>query len=187
MQLSRFPSFPDQDIPERIKTALLSYFFPVTPLPINTLSTHSPYTDYFPLSQEEISLALSKSSNASATGPDRISYDLWKHVDYSCPALLTSILSPLLQYGHHPYSLKKANGIVLDMPGKAKYETPASFRVIVLLDTLSRVLERATVSRLFYLAMFVGLIHPYQTGSSWASPPLTPLPPSLMRCASSRD
>jgi len=164
-QNSRFPSFPDQDTPEGINKALLSHFFPSAPPPINAPLTLSPYPDYFPLSKEEITLALSKSSNTSAPGPDSIPYVVWKQVHCSCPALLTSLLSPVLQYGHHPSSLKKANGIVLDKPGKASYDTPASFRVIVLLETLSKILERVTAARLSLLARHVGLLHPHQTGS----------------------
>ena len=90
---------------------------------------------------------------------------MWKRFHQSCPALLTSLLSPLLQYGHHPSSLKKANGIVLNKPGKASYDTPASFRVIVLLETLSKILERVMASRLSLLARHVGLLHPHHTGS----------------------
>ena len=164
-QAPRFPSFPDQDTPEGINEALLTHFFPSAPPPPITPLTLSPYPDYFPLSQEEIALALSKSSNTSAPGPDMFSYDVWKQVHRSCPALLTKLLSPLMHYGHHPGSLKKANGIVLDKPGKASYDTPASFRVIVLLETLSKVLERVIASRLSLLARHVGLFHPHQTGS----------------------
>jgi len=54
---------------------------------------------------------------------------------------------------------------VLDKPGKASYDTPASFRVIVLLETLSKILERIVASRLSLLARHVGLLHPHQTGS----------------------
>ena len=164
-QNPRFPSFPDQDTPEGINKALLFHFFPSTPPPINAPLILSAYPDYFPLSKEEIKLALSKSSNTSAPGPGSIPYVVWKQVHRSCPSVLTSFLSPLLQYGHHPSSLKKVNGIVLDKPGKASYDTPASFRVIVLLETLSKILEHVTTSRLSLLARHVGLLHPHQTGS----------------------
>ena len=140
-QAPRFPSFPDQDTPEGINKALLAHFFCSTPPPINAPLTLSPYPDYFHLSQGEITLALSKSSNTSAPGPDTISYDVWKQVHRSCPALLTKLVSPLVQYGHNPACLKRANGIVLDKPSKAAYDTPASFRVIVLLETPFKVLE----------------------------------------------
>ena len=125
----------------------------------------SAYSDYFPVSQEEISAALAKSSSSAAAGPDTISYGVWKKVHKSCPALLTNLISPLLQYGHHPTSLKKANGVVLDKPGKASYDSPASFRVIVPLETFSKIVERVTASRLSLLARSCSLLHPHQTGS----------------------
>ena len=117
------------------------------------------------MSQDEIAAALAKSSSSAAPGPDTISYDVWKKVHKSCPALLTNLIGPLLQYGHHPSSLKKANGIVLDKPGKASYDSPASFRVIVLLETLSKIVERVTASGLSLRARSCGLLHPHQTGS----------------------
>ena len=61
--------------------------------------------------------------------------------------------------------MKRANGIVLDKPGKASYYTPASFRVIVLLETPTKIVERVTASRLALLARFCGLLHPHQTAS----------------------
>jgi len=54
---------------------------------------------------------------------------------------------------------------VLDKPGKASYDTPASFMVIVIFETLSKILERVIASCLSLLARHVGLLHPYQTGS----------------------
>ena len=125
----------------------------------------TPYSDYFPVSQEEIATALAKSSSSAAPGPDSISYGVWKKVHKSCPALLTDLIGPLLQYGHHPSSLKKSNGVVLDKSGKASYDSPASFRVIVPLDTLSKIVERVTASRLSLLARSCGLLHPHQTCS----------------------
>ena len=164
-QLPRFPSFPDKDTPEGINTALLDHFFPSPPPPSYADVNLSPYADYFPVSQEEISAALAKSSSSAAPGPDTISYDIWKRIHRSCPPLLTNLIGPLLQYGHHPASLKKANGVVLDKPGKASYDSPASFRVIVLLETPSKIVERVTASRLSLLARSCSLLHPHQTGS----------------------
>ena len=164
-QQPRFPSFPDKDTPEGINTALLDHFFPAPPPPTCADVNLSTYADYFPVSQEEIAAALAKSSSSAAPGPDTISYDVWKRVHKSCPPLLRNLIGPILQYGHHPASLKKANGIVLDKPGKASYDSPASFRVIVLLETLSKIVERVTASRLSLMVRSCSLLHPYQTGS----------------------
>ena len=161
----RFLSFPAKETPDGINAALQDHFFPAPPPPTQADVNLSSFADYFPLSQEEISSALSKSSSSAAPGPDTISYNIWKKVHRSCPALLTNLICPLLQYGHHPCSLIKANGAVLDKLGKASYDSPASFRVIVLLDTLSKIVERITASRLSLLTRSCALLHSHQTGS----------------------
>jgi len=61
--------------------------------------------------------------------------------------------------------MKKANGIVLDKPGKPDYRTPASFRIIVLRETVSKILERLSALRLASAARSLGLLHPNQGGS----------------------
>ena len=164
-QQPRLPSFPDKDTPEGINTALLNDFFPAPPPPTCADVNLSAYADYFPVSKEEIAAALAKSSSSGAPGPDTISYDVGKRIHKACPPLLTNLIGPILQYGHHPVSLKKANGIVLDKPGKASYDSPSSFRVIVRLETHSKIVERVTASRLSLLARACSLLHPHQTGS----------------------
>jgi len=61
--------------------------------------------------------------------------------------------------------MKKANSIVLDKPGKPNYGTPASFRIIVLLETVSKILERLSALRLASAASSLGLLYPNQCGS----------------------
>jgi len=54
---------------------------------------------------------------------------------------------------------------VLDNPGKPSYDSPASFRVIVLLQTVSKILERVVASRLSLTARTLKLVHSNQYGS----------------------
>jgi len=54
--------------------------------------------------------------------------------------------------------------MVLDKPGKPSYEWPSSFRIIVLLRTMSKILERIIAVHLL-LAASRGPIHPNQCGS----------------------
>ena len=61
--------------------------------------------------------------------------------------------------------MKKANGIVLHKPGKPDHPTPSSVRIIVLLETVSKILERLSALRLASAARFLGLLHPNQCGS----------------------
>jgi len=54
---------------------------------------------------------------------------------------------------------------VLDKPGKPSYESPFSFRIIVLIRTFSKILERIIEARLLAAARSKGLLHPNQCGS----------------------
>ena len=139
-QTPRFLSIPGADSPEKVRDALVDHFFPAQALPpCNTLCPV--FKDMPAVINEEISRALARSSPSSALGPDTIPYSVWKAIHWEFPELLTSLLSPLVERGYHPRPLRAADGIVLDKPGKASYDTPASYRVIVLLETLSKILE----------------------------------------------
>src|SRR5437588_5133072 len=160
----KFPSFPDATSPADLNSSLLNHFFPPKPHSISPsflrTDPHAPS-----LEADEISRALSKSSNMSAPGPDQINYQVWKKVNAINPSILLGLLSPLLALGYHPSSLKRANGIVLPKPGKADYSSPASFRIIVLLETVSKILECIIAMRLSILARTVGLLDTNQCGS----------------------
>jgi len=147
-----------------INNALLDHPFPPkNPLPGRGRLKRNPSAT--PLTEEEIKLALSKSSRSSAPGPDGIPYSVWKKVNLVNPAILLDLLSPLVAFGYHPPSLKTANGVVLDKPGKASYDPPASFRIIVLLKTISKIVERIMTVRLSAIARTKDLLHPNQCGS----------------------
>ena len=118
-----------------------------------------------PLTREEIAQALAKSSPSSAPGPDEIPYSVWKAVNRCNPGILHSLLAPLVAFGYHPPTLKHANGVVLDKPGKPSYNSPASFRIIVLLKTVSKILERIMKVKLMTLAAASVLLHLNQCGS----------------------
>ena len=160
----RFPELHGANSPVEINESLLNHFFPPKPeLPPRSRLHHNPSA--VPLTKEEIAAALAKSYPSSAPGPDGVPYSVWKKVNAIHPDLLLDLLSPLVSFRYHPTSLKHANGVVLDKPGKASYNTPASFRIIVLLKTISKVLERILTVRLTSLARQAGLLHPNQCGS----------------------
>ena len=147
----RFPSLPDATTPTQINDALLHHFFPPQP-PRPLPSILRPFADCTALTAVEISAALAKCSPSSAPGPDTIQYSLWKSLHRIAPDLLTALLGPLLLFGHHPSIMKMANGVVLDKPGKPSYDSPSSFRIIVPLQTVSKILERIVASRLSAIA-----------------------------------
>ena len=128
----RFPDLPGASDPAEVAETLLDRFFSSKPLPPPLLRL-TRYEDYTTITFQEVSRALSKSSNTSAPGPDHVPYSVWKSVHRIKLSLLPSLLDPLLAHGFHPPSLKKALGIVLDKPGKPSSDSPSFFRVIVLL------------------------------------------------------
>ena len=160
----RFPTLTGANTPTSINDALLHHFFPPKPLPPARERLY-PHANGTPLSSEEVKQALSKSSPSSAPGPDGIPYLVWKRVNATKPAILLELLSPLVAFGYHPPCLKHANGVILNKPGKPSYDTPASFRIIVLLKTISKILERVMTVRLSNIARKASLLHPNQCGS----------------------
>jgi len=160
----RFPSLAGAETPQQINKVLLDHFFPPRPA-FSPPPRLRPHDCTWPLTSEEIATALSKSSPTSAPGPDRVPHSTWKQVNKTNPAILVDLLSPFVSLGYHPASLKGSNGIVLDKPGKPSYESPSSFRIIVLIRTFSKMLERIVAARLLMAARSRGLLHPNQCGS----------------------
>lgn len=81
------------------------------------------------------------------------------------PDILHSLLAPIVAFSYHPPTLKYPNGVVLDKPGKPFYDSPASFRIIVLLKTVSKIVQRIMTVRLMTIAASSGLLRPNQCGS----------------------
>jgi len=160
----RFPSLPGAETPQQMNNVLLDHFFPPKE-PFSPPPRLRPNRSAPPLTTEEIAAALSKCSPTSAPGPDGIPYSTWNQVNKINPSILLSLLAPLVLFGYHPASLKGSNGVVLDKPGKPSYESPSSFRIIVLIRTISKVLERIIAARLLTAARLRGLLHPNQCGS----------------------
>ena len=160
----RFPELLRANSPVEINKALLNHFFlPKPELPPRSRLHRNPSA--IPLTKEEIPATLAKSFPLSAPGPAGVPYSVWKKMNIVNPNLLLDLLAPVVTLRYHLTSLKHANGVVLDKPGKPSYHTPASFRIIVLLKTISKVLERILTVRLTSLARQAGLLHPTQSGS----------------------
>ena len=109
--------------------------------------------------------ALARSSPSSASGPDKTPNSVWKRIHRVAPHLVHDLLAPLVAHGFHPPALKMADSIVLDKPGTPSYDSLSSFRVIVLLQTFSKILERIMNSRLSGIPRVAGLLNPHQCGS----------------------
>ena len=122
----RFPELPRASTPLELNTALLHYFFPgsLVEAPHTILLA---FKEVLALEASEIDRALARWSPSSAPGPDKTPNSVWKCINKVAPALILNLLAPLLSYGYNPHSLKRADGIVLDKPGKPSDHSPSSF------------------------------------------------------------
>jgi len=160
----RFLELPGATTPLELNEALLNHFFPGKPA--GTVdSILLPFRDCPTLMADEVGRALARSSPSSAPGPHKTPNSVWKRIHQVAPHLIHDLLAPLVAYGFHPPGLTMADGIVLDKPGKPSYDSPSSFRVIVLLQTFSKILERIMNWRLSCVARVAGLLDPHQCGS----------------------
>jgi len=159
-----FPELPGASIQPELNQALLNHFFPGEPtwFPDTILL---PVRECLPGSWDEVGRALARSSPTSARGPDMTPNSVWKRVHRVAPHLIHDLLAPLVIYGSHSLTLKRANGIMLDKLWEPSYDSPSSFRVIVLLLTFSKILERIMNSRLSCVAHATSLLNPHQCGS----------------------
>lgn len=153
-----FPNLHDATSPEEVNKALLLHFFSPKPLYIvpSILKSHKGCD---PLLLSKIFATLRKCSSLSAAGRDMMPYCICKRVYLTAPSLLADRLGPLLKFSYHPVSIKRANSILLDTPGKPSYDLSESFRVIVLLQTFSKIQEGVIVSRLPLVARTLNLVH----------------------------
>jgi len=100
--------------------------------------------------EEEFVHAIVSYSNSSAPGPDKL---LWGHIKYiikdkSCLKSIVSIANACLELGHWPNHFKKSMKIVISKPNKSSYDSLKSFRPIVLLNTMGKLIEKVIGERL---------------------------------------
>ena len=99
------------------------------------------------VSQEEAKAALISSGN-SAPGTDGIPPATLKLSWEVLKAQVTVLYDQSLAWGHHPTSFRQASLCVIQKPGKRDRSSPRAYRLIALLSTLGKGLERLVARRL---------------------------------------
>jgi len=99
-----------------------------------------PPCDFTPITQHEISEALSTTSNKSAPGLSGINYQLIKWAFKSQPDRFLDLFNSTISLGHHPWS----DALVVIIPKLAKpdYRLPKAYRPISLLECCGKLLEK---------------------------------------------
>ena len=120
--------------------ALLKAHFP--PGPPGTYEPREGGTAFERVDTRLVAALLSKASSTSAPGDDWISAGIVTVFWQWDSEQITQIVRACIRLGHHPELWKTAKGVVIPKPGKPDYSKVRAYRVISLLDVISKLLER---------------------------------------------
>ena len=118
-------------------------------------------------SEEEFKSAIIKCNNSLTLGPDKL---FWNHLkvivnNILCLKKFISIADACINLGHWPLHFKLSPFIIIPKSNKALYDSPKSFRPIVLLNMLGKLIEKVIGERLQFQMISKNVIHPCQLGS----------------------
>ena len=125
-----------------------------------------PTSNWVPFSKEEFRQALVKCNNSSALGPDKLT---WCHLKAilkqdACLAYIINIVDACINLGHWPNHFKQSSTVIISKPNKPAYDNPKHFQLIVLLNTLGKLIEKVIANRLQFHVVKNDFIHPSQLG-----------------------
>jgi len=117
-------------------------------------------------SREEFKFALSSCNNSSTPGPDKLSWNHLKTIfdDIKCLDTFVQMANACINLGYWPLHFKTSTMIVIPKPNKKSYDSPKSFRPIVLLNTMGKLIEKVIGERLQFHTVSNDFIHLSQLG-----------------------
>jgi hypothetical protein len=126
--------------------------------------TPVPTCDFPPFAKEELYDLLKQTANKLAPGSSGIGWELLKHRWPHMDELLSNIFSACISLQYHPTHWKEAVVVVIPKPGKSDYSRAKAHRPISLLETMSKLMEKAVAKRFQYDIVKHELIPTYQFG-----------------------
>jgi len=154
------------DSPDETSQKIMEHYFPPSEDPISPrLPLRKELADSDCVTAGEVSETLEKYSNKSAPGPDQVPYGVWKNIHRMEGKIIPKLAEAMLEWGIHPPMLKESTGIILPKPRKKDYTDCASFRVIALMQTFSKIVKRIINKRLMAIAYKEDMYCINQTGS----------------------
>jgi len=112
-------------------------------------------------SKEEFRSAIVNCNNSSTPGPDKLSWSHLKTVfkNDECLTNIINIANACIDLGYWPAHFKRSTTVVISKPYKQLYNSPKSFRPIVLLNTLDKLIKKVISERLQFQVTFNDFIH----------------------------
>ena len=122
---------------------------------------HKATSIWSPFSKEEFKQAIIKCNNSSSLGPDKL---MWHHLKAilkqdDCFVNVINIANTCINLGYWPNYFKCSLTVIIPKPNKIAYDQPKSFCLIVLLNTLDKLIEKAVVERLQFIVTNNDFIH----------------------------
>jgi hypothetical protein len=124
----------------------MQHFFPLNRYPIKKLEPK--LCDLGPdgeVTGKEVEKVLEKCSNKLAPGPDLVPYTVWKGNQGINGKVIPYLYNHQLKRSIHPTSMNGSPGIKLPKPSTDDYSQFQSYRVIVLMQTFFKVVERILI------------------------------------------
>jgi len=123
-------------------------------------------TAWVPFSKEEFKIALKSCKNLSTPGLDKL---LWNHLKIilTDDVYITNIIkiaNACIDLEYWPNHFKSSSTVIIPKPNKLLYDSPKSFRPIVLLSTLGKLIEKVIGERIQFYVVANNFIHPSQLG-----------------------
>ena len=81
-----------------------------------------------------------------------------------CLTNIIKIVNAYIDLGYWPNHFKRSLTIIISKPNKSLYESPKSFRSIVLLNTLGKLIKKVIGERIQYHIVTNNFIYPSQLG-----------------------
>ena len=163
------PGSSDNPSPEPHHQAgiLHAKFFSLAPAPVSLSQPDDPAPlptrDLHDVTEDEVLMALSTTSNSSAPGVSGIGYKLLKWAFAACPSCFVDLFNGCLTHGIHPWHTAKV--IPVPKPNKPDYGVAAAYRPISLLECWGKLLEKIVASRVLHDASLHPILPSHQFGS----------------------
>jgi hypothetical protein len=116
------------------------------------------------ITEKEIKDAIRTASPLKAPGPDGIANKALQTGTAQLATHLTRIFNQSLHLGYCPAHFRESTTVVLRKPGKDDYTAPKSYRPIVLMNTMGKIMDAVIARRLSYLAETHHVLPPTHMG-----------------------
>jgi len=119
---------------------------------------------WFSVISEEIKQVIMSFSSKKASGSDELFFLIIQHAYQAIPELFHMVYSVLIDQGYHSICWCQGTEAILKKEGKSDYSALKAYRMITLLNCLSKVSEKIMATRLSYWAETTDLLYHEQMG-----------------------